>query len=294
MDIVILLIKLNLQMKKILLLLALLIANLVTIAQVKTPQPSPKATINQIVGLTTFEVDYSRPGMKARPIFGDLVPFGKLWRTGANANTTISFSDDVTIDGKVLKKGKYALFTTPKADVWEFIFYTATDNWGTPEKFDETKVALRANAKPEMLTKNVENFTISINNLDNNFAHLEISWEKTFVALKIEVPTQKMTMASIEKTLGGPTAGDYFSSAQFFLQSNGDLAKALTYVNKALDMNADKPFWYNRLKSLIQAKQGDKKSAVETAKLSLASAEIAKNADYVKMNKDSIAEWSKK
>ncbi len=281
-------------MKKTILFIALIVANFVAFAQVKTPQPSPKATINQIVGLTTFEVEYSRPGMKTRPIFGDLVPFGKLWRTGANANTTISFSDDVTINGKVLKKGKYALYTTPKADNWEIIFYTTTDNWGTPEVFDETKVALRANAKPEMLNRNVENFTVSINNLDNNFAHLELSWEKTMVALKIEVPTQKMTMASIEKTLNGPTAGDYFSSAQFFLQSNGDLAKALVYVNKALDMNADKPFWYNRLKSLIQAKTGDTKGAIETAKVSLASAEIAKNADYVKMNKDSIAEWSKK
>jgi hypothetical protein len=281
-------------MKKILLLVALFIANLATVAQVKTPQPSPKAVLNQMVGLTTFEIEYARPGMKARPIFGDLVPFGKLWRTGANANTTISFSDDVTIDGKVLKKGKYALYTIPKADNWEFIFYTATDNWGTPENFDEAKVALRAFAKPEMLNRNVENFTVSVNNLDNNFAHLEVSWEKTIVALKIEVPTQKTTMASIEKTLSGPTAGDYFSSAQYFLQSNGDLTKALTYVNKALDMNADKPFWYNRLKSLIQAKLNDKKGAIETAKLSLASAEIAKNEDYIKMNKDSIAEWSKK
>jgi len=281
-------------MKKILLLVALFIANLATVAQVKTPQPSPKAVLNQLVGLTTFEIEYARPGMKARPIFGDLVPFGKLWRTGANANTTISFSDDVTIDGKVLKKGKYALYTIPKADNWEFIFYTATDNWGTPEKFDDAKVALRASAKPEMLNRNVENFTVSVNSLDNNFAHLEVSWEKTIVALKIEVPTQKTTMASIEKTLSGPTAGDYFSSAQYFLQSNGDLTKALTYVNKALDMNADKPFWYNRLKSLIQAKLNDKKGAIETAKLSLASAEIAKNEDYIKMNKDSIAEWSKK
>ena len=281
-------------MKKILLLVALFIVNLATVAQVKTPQPSPKAVLNQMVGLTTFEIEYARPGMKARPIFGDLVPFGKLWRTGANANTTISFSDDVTIDGKVLKKGKYALYTIPKADNWEFIFYTATDNWGTPEKFDDAKVALRASAKPEMLNRNVENFTVSVNSLDNNFAHLEVSWEKTIVALKIEVPTQKTTMASIEKTLSGPTAADYFSSAQFFLQSNGDLTKALTYVNKALDMNADKPFWYNRLKSLIQAKLNDKKGAIETAKLSLASAEIAKNEDYIKMNKDSIAEWSKK
>jgi tetratricopeptide (TPR) repeat protein len=281
-------------MKKLFLVALILLASLSNFAQVKTPQSSPKALVNQMIGLTDVEIEYSRPGMKGRTIFGDLVPFAKLWRTGANANTTISFTDDVTIDGKVLKKGKYALFTTPKADNWEFIFYTSTDNWGNPETFEESKVALRANAKPQMLDKNVETFTVSLDNLDNNFGMLSLSWEKTLVSLKIEVPTQKMAMESIQKTLAGPGAGDYFSAAQFYFQSNGDINKALEYVNKALDMKTDKPFWYNRLKSLIQAKIGDKKGAIETAKISMAAAEVAKNADYVKMNKDSIAEWSKK
>jgi tetratricopeptide (TPR) repeat protein len=280
-------------MKKIIFVLAMIIANYVTEAQVKTPQPSPKSTLTQVVGMTNVEISYSRPSAKGRDVFNNLVPYGKLWRTGANENTTISFSDDVIIDGKTLAKGKYALFTNPKADNWEIIFYTALDNWGNPETWDETKVALKTTVKSEHIDRFVESFTIGINNLDNNFAHLELSWEKTIVAIKFEVPTAKMAMASIDKTLAGPGAGDYFSSAQYLLQSNGDLTKALTYVNKALDMNKDKPFWYNRLKSLIQAKQGDKKGAIETAKVSLASAEAAKNQDYVKMNKDSIAEWSK-
>jgi tetratricopeptide (TPR) repeat protein len=281
-------------MKKIIVALTILIASFTAEAQVKTPQPSPKAIVNQTVGLTDVEIEYSRPGMKGRTIFGDLVPFGKLWRTGANANSTISFSEDIMFDGKTLKKGKYALFITPKADTWELVFYKTTNNWGTPEEWKEENVALKTTAKPETLTRNVESFTISINNLDNNFAHLEFSWEKTLVAFKFEVPTQKAAIASIEKALAGPTAGDYFSAAQFYYQSNGDLNKALGYVNKALELNAEKPFWYNRLKSLIQAKLGDKKGAIETAKLSLAAAELAKNNDYVKMNKDSIAEWSKK
>lgn len=281
-------------MKKIIFILAMMIANYVTEAQVKTPQPSPKSTITQVVGLTNIEIVYSRPSSKGRDVFNNLVPYGKLWRTGANENTTISFSEDVVIDGKTLAKGKYALYSTPKADNWEIIFYKTTDNWGNPENWDETKVALKTNVKPELLNRNVESFTIGINNLDNNFAHLELSWEKTIVAIKFEVPTQKAAMASIEKALAGPNAGDYFSSAQYLQQSNGDLNKALTYINKALEMNKDKPFWYNRLKSLIQAKLGDKNGAIETAKISLASAEAAKNQDYVKMNKDSIAEWSKK
>ena len=281
-------------MKKIIFVLAMIIANYVTEAQVKTPQPSPKSTLMQVVGLTNVEIVYSRPSAKGRDVFNNLVPYGKLWRTGANENTIISFSDDVVIDGKTLPKGKYALYTNPKADNWEIIFYTATDNWGNPENWDEKKVALKTTVKSEHIDRLVESFTIGINNLDNNFAHLELSWEKTLVAMKFEVPTAKMAMASIDKTLSGPSAGDYFSSAQYLFQSNGDMAKSMTYINKALDMNKDKPFWYNRLKSLIQAKQGNKSGAIETAKISLASAEAAKNQDYVQMNKESIAEWSKK
>ncbi|OAZ05563.1 DUF2911 domain-containing protein [Flavobacterium succinicans] len=281
-------------MKKIILALAIFIANFTIEAQVKTPAPSPKATIMQTVGLTDVEVVYSRPAAKGRPVFGNLVPFGKLWRTGANANTTISFSDDVVIDGKTLKKGKYALYTIPKIESWEIIFYSTTDNWGLPEEFKETNVALRTTVKEEALPKAVESFTIGINNLDLNSGHLDMAWENSSVSMKFEVPTQKIATASIEKVLAGPTANDYFSSAQYLFQANGDIVKSRTYVDKALELSPEKPFWFLRLKSLIQAKQGDKAGAIETAKQSLAAAEAAKNQDYVKMNKDSIAEWSKK
>ena len=270
------------------------IANFAIEAQIKTPQQSPKSTLTQVVGLTDVEINYSRPSARGRAVIGNLVPYGKLWRTGANQNTTISFSDDVVIDGKTLAKGKYAIYTTPKADTWEIIFYSNTDNWGNPATWDETKVALRTNVKSEMLDRKAETFTIGISTIDTNFAYLELSWENTIVAVKFEVPTQKNTMASIDKTLSGPSAGDYFSSAQFFFQSNGDIIKARTYVDKALEMSKEKPYFYYRLKSLIQAKQGDKKGAIETAKISLAAAELAKNQDYVKMNKDSIDEWRKK
>lgn len=281
-------------MKKILVSITMFLVCLPAMAQVKTPQASPKASITQTVGLTEVAVDYSRPSAKGRTIFGDLVTFGKLWRTGANQNSMVTFSDDVTIDGKTLKKGKYAIFTTPKADSWDVFFYTDTQNWGTPENWDESKVALKTSVKPESLNRNVETFTIAINNLDNNFAHLEISWEKTIIAVKFEVPTNKTAMASIDKALNGPSKEDYYAAGAYFYQSNGDMKKALEYVDKALSMSTDKPFWQLRQKSLIQAKLGDKKGAIETAKASLAAAEAAKNADYVKMNKESIAEWSKK
>jgi hypothetical protein len=280
-------------MNKIILVIAMIFASLFSKAQVKTPQASPRQIVTQTVGLTDVEINYCRPSAKGRTVFGNLVPFGKVWRTGANENTTISFNEDVVIDGKTLAKGKYAIFTIPNLEKWDVIFYKTTDNWGTPEVFSDTNVVLKTTVKADVLPKKVETFTIGISGLDLNFAFLEMYWENSYIALKFEVPTQKTAMASIDKVLSGPGAGDYFAAAQFIFQSNGDITKAKTYVDKALELNKEKPFWYSRLKSLIQAKQGDKKGAIETAKISQAAAEIAKNTDYVKMNKDSITEWSK-
>lgn len=265
-------------------------------AQVRTPAASPNTVVKQTVGLTEVELDYNRPSMRGRAVFGDLVPFGRLWRTGANKNSMVTFGDDVVIDGKTLPKGKYAIFVTPRADNWEVNFYTDTENWGVPEKWDDAKVALKVNVKPENLSRVQETFTMGINHLSNDAAHLEISWERTLVAIRFEVPTKKLAMASIERALAGPGASDFYASAQYFYSANENTAKALEYINKACEMTAERgtPFWYTRLKSLIQFRAGDKKGAIETAKESLAASEKAGNLDYVKMNKDSIAEWSKK
>lgn len=265
-------------------------------AQVRTPAASPNSVVKQTVGLTEVELDYNRPSMRGRAVFGDLVPFGRLWRTGANKNSMVTFGDDVVIDGKTLPKGKYAIFVTPRADNWEVNFYTDTENWGVPEKWDDAKVALKVNVKPENLSRVQETFTIGINHLSNDAAHLEISWERTLVAIRFEVPTKKLAMASIERALAGPGASDFYASAQYFYSANENTAQALEYINKACELTAERgtPFWYTRLKSLIQFRAGDKKGAIETAKESLAASEKAGNLDYVKMNKDSIAEWSKK
>lgn len=280
-------------MKKLLIALAVILAPLATEAQIRTPQASPKGYIKQTVGLTDVEVTYSRPGARGRAVFGNLVPFGKLWRTGANENTIINFGDDVVIDGKTLKKGKYAIYTIPKIESWEVIFYLSTDNWGLPENWSDAYVALRTTVKEDALPTPVETFTIGINNLDQNSGYLEIAWENSHIALKFEVPTAKLATASIQKTLAGPTWNDYYAASQYLFQSNGNMILAREYVDKALELSTDKPYYLTRLKSLIQAKQGDKAGAVETAKISLASAEAANNQDYVKMNKDSISEWSR-
>lgn len=281
-------------MKKIFIAFVFMIAPLFTEAQLKTPQASPKSTVFQTVGLTDVEIIYCRPAARGRAVFGNLVPFGKIWRTGANENTTISFSEDVVIDGKTLPKGKYALYTIPKIESWEVIFYATTNNWGNPETWNEANVVLRTTVKEDAISKPVESFTIGIGNLTADSATLDMAWENSSVSMKFIVPTQKEVLANIEKVLAGPTSADYFSAAQYLFQSNGDNVKALNYMDKAMELSTEKPYWYTRLKSQIQARAGDKKGAIETANLSLAAAEAAKNQDYVKMNRESIAEWSKK
>jgi len=281
-------------MKKLLLVaLSVFTIQLVT-AQVKTPQPSPTSKIEQKVGLTDVTVEYSRPGVKGRTIFGDLVPYGKVWRTGANANTKITFSDDVKISGQELKAGSYAIYTKPEATTWEVYFYNDTNNWGTPQKWDDTKVTAKATVKVEKLPFNVETFMILVTNIKNNGASLEFVWENVMVEVPFTVPTDKKTVASIEKVMAGASAGDYFSAARYYLEEGKDINKAKTWIDKAIEMTKDKPrFWYLRQQSLIYAKAGSKKEAVSIAKISMMLAEKAGNADYVKMNKNSIKEWSK-
>ncbi|TBW29361.1 DUF2911 domain-containing protein [Gramella sp. KN1008] len=260
-------------------------------AQIQAPAPSPLGKIEQKVGLTDVSIEYSRPGVKGREVFGDLVPYGKTWRTGANMNTTITFSDDVMIDGKELKKGSYAIYTIPNEDSWEVMFYTSTNNPGLPQEWDEKKVALKANASVEELPLEVETFTIFINEIKNDSAEIQFVWEDTMASLPFTVPTDEKTMASIERVMNGPTANDYFAAASYYHAEGKDLEKAHEWISMAVEKAGDQAFWILREKSLIEADMGKKKEAIATAKRSLASAQKANNAAYVKMNKESIAEW---
>lgn len=264
-------------------------------AQVQSPQPSPAAEIGQTVGLTDIDIAYSRPSVKGRTVFGDLVPYGKVWRTGANKAVQFSTSTDLKFGGKDVPAGNYALFTMPGKEKWDVILYTETELWGTPKEWDTAKEAARVTVSTKSLNDNVESFTISIDNIQNSStADLNISWAKTKVTVKIEVPTNEIAQKSIDETMAGPSSGDYYSAANFYLESGKDMKQAYEWINKAIELReGETPFWMLRRKSLIEAKLGMKKEAIATAKLSLASAEKAGNADYVKMNTESIAEWSK-
>ncbi len=260
-------------------------------AQVQAPQPSPFTKVEQKVGLTDVTLEYSRPGMRDREIFGNLVPFGEVWRTGANENTKITFSDDVTIQGEELKAGTYAIYTIPKEDEWEVMFYKDASNWGNPAEWSEEKVALKATAEVMELPFEMETFTIMIDELKNDSAALNFVWANTVANLQFEVPTEEKAMASIEKTMNGPGAGDYFAAATYYHDANKDLEQAYEWVNKSLEMGNPNAFWILRRKSLIAADLGKKEEAIAAAKKSLAEAEKAGNQDYVKMNKDSLKEW---
>ena len=262
-------------------------------AQVKTPQPSPFSKVEQVVGMTDVTIEYSRPGVKDRTIFGELAAYGKTWRTGANKNTTIAFSDDVTIDGQILKAGTYALYTVPNKKSWEVIFYTDTNNWGTPQEWDESKVAVKTSAKVHEVPFIVESFTLDINNLRDSSATLDIMWEKTYVSVPFEVPTDKNATASIEKAMAGPSVNDYYNAAVYYLKSSKDLNQAKVWIDKAVEMREKPAFWHIRQQSLIYAKLGKTKDAIKAAKRSLELATEAGNSNYIKMNKESIAQWSK-
>ncbi len=279
-------------MKKLFLVALVISASFVVNAQIETPAPSPLQKIEQKVGLTDISVEYSRPGVKNRKIFGGLVPYGELWRTGANKNTMITFSDDVTIEGNKLKAGAYAIFVTPNKTTWEVNFYSDTENWGTPEKWDASKVAAKATVKAEAIPAKIETFTIMFDDIKNSEVVLGMLWESTYVGVKINVPTNDKVSKNISRVMNGPEAGDYYASARYYLEEGKDINKAVTWIDKAIEMTNDEPrFWYLRQQSLIHAKAGKTKTAIKAAKASLAAAEKAGNQDYVKMNKDALKEW---
>lgn len=280
-------------MKKITLLFCSVLLSFALNAQIQTPAPSPSAKLEQKVGLTDVTIEYSRPSMRGRVIFGDLVPYGKLWRTGANARTKITFSDDVKFGGTEVKAGTYAIFTKPEADKWEVILYTEYGGGGAPAELDQSKVAASVSAEVHPIPFDIQTFGIDVNSITNNGAHLEFFWEKTYVAVPFEVPTEKKAVASIENVMAGPSSNQYFQAALYYLQEGKDLNKAKEWIDKAV---AGRPeaFWMSRQQSLIYSKLGDKKGAIKAAKASLAEAQKANNADYVKMNKESLAEWGAK
>jgi hypothetical protein len=279
-------------MKKIILSLFVLVLTYATNAQIETPAPSPSQKIEQRVGLTDITVAYSRPSVKGRKIFGGLEQYGKVWRTGANARTKITFSSEVTIAGNTLEKGTYAIFTRPNETAWDIYFYTAYKGSGAPKTLDMEKVAAQLKVTPTKLVTNVETMTITFDNLTENSAIFNLSWEAVSVGFTITTPTDMMVTKSIDTAMAGPSAQDMFSAAVYYLQNEQDIDKAKVWIDKAVEMTAAQPrFWYLRQQSLVHAKAGSTKTAIAAAKMSLELATKAGNDAYINMNTASLKEW---
>lgn len=277
--------------KNLLLLPLLLLIGIAAIhAQIVTPAASPSAKLTQMVGLTEVTVEYSRPAMKGRTIFAadGLVPFGSVWRTGANSATKITFSDDVTIEDNKLPAGSYAILTKPGATSWAVHFYNhQSTNFGSYLEEDPNLVV---NVNPIKIDATLESFTINIDGMNNSGATLQFAWENTVVPIAIGVDVDTKVMASIDRVMAGPSANDYNNAATYYHEAGKDLKQALEWSNMATA--GDNPrYWMVRRKALILADLGMKKEAIEAAKQSLELAKTAGNNDYVRMNEKSIKEW---
>lgn len=267
-----------------------LAVSLATQAQVQMPAPSPAATVSTVVGLTDVKVEYSRPKLKGRKIFGAgaefLHPFGQMWRTGANSGTVVTFSDDIKVAGVDVPKGKYLVLTIPGSPDWTVILYKDVAMGGNIAAYDMKNDQTRATIKADKLTDKVEAFTVEITDLsaDSKTANLQLMWENTSVKVPLAVDFEKKVMASIEaNTKLNPNA--LYSAANYYLETGKDMNKALEWATTAAAARPD-AYWILHTKAKIQKALGDKKGATESAMASKAAAEKDKNADYVKMNDD--------
>lgn len=223
--------------------------------QIKLPQASGAAEIEQTIGYTKIEVEYARPNLNNRKAFGgELVPFNQVWRLGANDNTTIEISTDVTIEGKHLAKGTYAVFATPTAKNWDIIFYTKTDNWGAPKQIDESLVALKLNVPTKKTGEKVETFTIGFSDASLESTTMYMAWENTKVELKINAETKKMAQEVIKNELTDQSSGrDYFSAAYYYYSNKLDMKQALAWINTAIEKDPNAAFYKDYKKKIEEA-----------------------------------------
>ena len=272
-------------MKKLLLCIAIASCVAVSGQTIITPQPSPTQTIKQNFGVGSIELSYSRPGIKGRKIFGDLVPYGKVWRTGANNATTIQFSDDVTIGGKEIKAGKYGLLTIPDAAEWTVII-TKDLNVNSPALYKPENDLVRVMAKPVQIPQQIESFTMLFANVTSASCRLQMLWDNTAVELPITTNTDAKVMAQIDDIFNKDSK-PYFSAASYYYESGKDMAKAKEWVDKALaDPANSKAYYMYLLKARIHEKMGDKAGAKTASQKTIALATEAKNDDYIKMAND--------
>ncbi len=266
-------------MKAILLLAAGMFSFQTMAQKINMPAPSPLQTITQKFGLGDVTIEYSRPAAKDRVVFGDLVPYGKVWRTGANAATKITFTDNVTLEGKDVKPGTYALYTVPNKDSWEVMLYSDLTLGGNVAEYKTENEVLRFKVTPMVIPMKIESFTINVADVEPTEAALTLMWENTMVSIQMTTDIDEKVLKSIEESMKSDKP-DYFRAATYFFEKGKDLPQALTWVNKAIDENPT-AFYMVLLKAKIEYKLGDKKAGMASAEKTIKLATEAKNADYV-------------
>ncbi len=249
--------------------------------QLKTPQPSTAQTVKQELGLGSIELSYSRPNMKGRKIFGDLVPFGKVWRTGANAATTLTFTDEVIIGGTKIPAGKYGLLSIPDANEWTIIITKQTDVT-SPAAYKQDMDVVRVKAKPMTLPWSFETFGISFENIKDNGCEVMMAWDKTLVSFAITTDVDGKVMKQIDNIMKGD-GRPYFAAAAYYLENGKDLNQAVAWFDRAIEQNP-KAFWVYYQKARALAKLGKKADAIAVSNKSIELAKEAKNDDYVALN----------
>lgn len=251
--------------------------------QLTTPQPSPTATIKQNFALSNIEISYSRPGVKGRKIFGELVPYGKVWRTGANNATTITFGEEVTIGGKKVPAGKYGLLTIPNASEWTIIITKQTDVT-SPADYKQDQDVVRVNAKAETLPFPIETMMISVDNIKSNSCDIGIIWDNVYVGFPVTSDVDAKVMEQIKNTMERDTK-PYYGAAFYYIENNKDLNKAVEWLDKAYAQNPE-GFWILYQKARALKMLGKKSDAMTVSNKSIEIAKKAKNDDYVKLNED--------
>ncbi len=253
------------------------------------PRPSQGAEVEQMVGLTEIEIAYSRPNVNGRVIWGELVPYDKVWRTGANEATTITFSTDVNVNGTEVAAGEYGLYTIPGKDEWTIVLSSDNDLWGAGGYTADNDV-LRFTAKP-MANKFTETLTIGFSIVKHDMCMVDISWDELIVSFPINADSKEQAVANIEKEISAVENPFrvYNSSARYFVDNNMELEKALEYAEKSVAGKAQ--FWNVYTLSLAQAANGKYKEAIASAEQSKELAVEADYPPYIKMNDDNIARW---
>lgn len=255
-------------------LLSALLTSGVYAQDLKLPALSPTSKLTQEFSTSNIEISYSRPSMRGRKIFGELVAFGNVWRTGANSATKVKFGEDVTVGGQAVKAGEYALYTIPGATEWEIILNKGVGNWGNAG-YDKADDVARFKIAPKALDKNVQTFTINIGNITYSSCNIELMWEKTKIIIPVKANNEERLSASIDKAINNPNI-PYFQAANYYFETDQNLDKAIVYVDKALEANP-KAFWMWSLKARIAQKMGKKEDAINAANKAM---EVAKGSAF--------------